>query len=96
MDRREAALNGLSKLFADCWFDAVGLRYPEETEPVEVVVGFVRPQDAGRAPQGEVWAGGLRWQVHQVLLEGAPQPLPVIPTEIIYDPTGRLSELVHR
>ncbi|HLO04822.1 MAG TPA: hypothetical protein VK191_17075 [Symbiobacteriaceae bacterium] len=93
MDRRDAALNGLSKLFSDCWFDAVGLRYPEAAEPVEVVVGFVRPQDAGRAPRGEVWAGGLRWQVHQVLLAET-KPLPVVPTEIIYDPTGRLTELV--
>lgn len=94
MDRREAALNGLTKLFAHCWFDAVGLRYPEGAESVDVVVGFVRPQDAGRAPQGEVWAGGLRWQVHQVLFDEA-KDLPVIPTEIIYDPTGRLTELVH-
>lgn len=93
MDRREAALSGLSKLFANCWFDAVGLRYPEETEPVEVIVGFVRPQDAGRAPQGEVWAGGLHWQVHQVLLDQT-KALPVMPTEIIFDPTGRLAALV--
>lgn len=93
MDRREAALNGLTKLFANCWFDAVGLRYPEEAEPVEVVVGFVRPQDAGRAPRGEVWAGGVRWQVHQVLFDET-RALPVVPTEIIFDPTGRLTALV--
>lgn len=94
MDLRQAALDGLSKLFTGCWFDAVGLRYPGEAGPVEVLVGFLRSQDATRAPRGEVVAGGLRWQVHQVLLDEA-APLPMVPSEIIFDPTGRLQAMVH-